>query len=270
MPDIEIVADAAALAQRAAEQFSGLAGYAIHKRGRFVVALSGGSTPKLMNTLLAAAPFVDKIKWPKVFVFWGDERCVGPEHADSNYRMARETLLERVPIPDENIHRVHGELAPEHAAQKYDDELREFFEQGGVMPPTARGPSALRNPAGTTPAGWQAPSRFDLILLGLGDDGHTASLFPGTPGIRENRRWAVAVEHDSPPPPLVDRVTFTPPLINAAANVTFLVSGTGKAERLHQVLYDPSNPDRLPAQAVRPKDGKLLWLLDEAAGGKIK
>jgi 6-phosphogluconolactonase len=252
MPEIEIVPDTAALAQRAAEQFSGLAGYAIHKRGRFVVALSGGSSPKLMNTLLAAPPFADKINWPKVFVFWGDERCVGPEHADSNYRMARETLLEHVSIPDANIHRVHGELAPEHAAQRYEDELREFFEQGGV------------------PAGRQGSPRFDLILLGLGDDGHTASLFPGTPAVRENQRWALAVKHDTPPPPLVDRVTLTPPMINAAANITFLVSGAGKAERLRQVLYDPSNPDRLPAQAVKPKDGKLLWLLDEAAGGKIK
>lgn len=243
MPEIEIVADAAALAQRAAEQFTGLAGYAIHKRGRFVVALSGGSTPRLMNALLAAPPYTEKIKWPKVFVFWGDERCVGPDHADSNYLTARETLLKHVAIPDENIHRIHGELAPEHAAQRYEDELREFFE---------------------------GPPRFDLILLGLGDDGHTASLFPGTPGVRENSRWALAVKHDSPPAPLVDRVTCTPPLLNAAANVTFLVSGAAKAERVYQVLHDPYNPDRIPAQVVRPKDGKLLWLLDEAAGGKIK
>jgi 6-phosphogluconolactonase len=215
-----------------------------------------------MNALLAAPPFAEKINWSKVFVFWSDERCVPPDNVESSYFMARETLLKHVSIPNENIQRVHGELAPEHAAQKYEDKLREFFEQGGVGPP-------LRNPAGMTPAGPKTP-RFDLILLGMGDDGHTASLFPGTPGIRENSRWAVAVKHDSPPLPLVDRVTFTPPLINAAANVTFLVTGAAKAERLFQVLHDPYNPDRLPAQVVRPKDGKLFWLLDEAAAGKIK
>ncbi len=244
MPEIEIVPDLAALSQRAAEQFSRLAEYAIRKRGRFVVALSGGSTPRPMNALLAERPLADGIDWAKVFVFWGDDRCVPPDHTESNYRTARETLLSHVSIPDGNIHRVQGEYSPEQAARKYEDELRDFF---GVQPP-----------------------RFDLILLGLGDDGHTASLFPGTPGVRENRRWAVAVKHDTPPLPLVDRVTLTPPVLNAAANVTFLVSGAAKAERLYQVLHEPYNPDRLPAQVVRPKDGKLFWLLDEAAAGKIK
>jgi 6-phosphogluconolactonase len=253
MPEIEIFPDAAALAQRAAEQFAALATYAIRKRGRFVVALSGGSTPKTMNALLAAPPFAEKINWSKVFVFFSDERCVAPEDPESNYGSARESLLKHVPIPAENIQRVHGELAPEHAAQKYEDRLRAFFG---------------RQPGDTIPVG--QPMRFDLILLGLGDDGHTASLFPGTPGVRENSRWAVAVKHDVPPLPLVDRVTFTPVLINAAANVTFLVTGAAKSERLRQVLRDPSNPDRLPAQVVRPKDGKLFWFLDEAAAGKIR
>lgn len=244
MPEIEIVPDIAALAQRAAEQFSGLAGYAIHKRGRFVVSLSGGSTPRQMNALLAAEPFNSKIDWSKVFVFWGDERCVGPEHIESNYRTARETLLAHVPIPDENIHRIQGENSPERAARTYEEELRAFFTE--KLP------------------------RFDLILLGLGDDGHTASLFPGTPGIHENERWAVPVKHDTPPLPLIDRVTLTPPVLNAAANLTFLVSGAAKAERLYQVLHEPYNPQRLPSQVVRPKDGKLLWLVDEAAAAKIK
>lgn len=243
MPSIEILPDPAALAQRAADQFAGLAEYAIRKRGRFVVALSGGSTPKAMNALLAAPPYAEQIDWSQVFVFWGDERCVPPEHTESNYRMARETLLQLVPVPDVNVHRIQGELAPERAARAYEDELRAFF--GAAAP------------------------RFDLLLLGLGDDGHTASLFPGTPGVHERQRWAVPVKHDSPPLPLVDRVTLTPPVLNAAANVTFLAAGAGKAERLQQVLRDPYNPDRLPAQVVRPKDGKLLWLVDEAAGSKI-
>lgn len=244
MPEIEIFADTAGLARRAADQFAGLASYAIRKRGRFVVALSGGSTPRPMNALLAAAPLANRIEWSKVFVFWSDDRCVSPDNTESNYRMARETLLSLVSIPDGNIHRVQGEYSPEQAARVYEDELHDFFV-GQALP------------------------RFDLILLGLGDDGHTASLFPGTPGVRENRRWAVAVKHDTLPLPLVDRVTLTPPVINAAANVTFLVAGAEKAERLHQVLHDSYNPDRLPAQSVRPKDGKLFWLLDEMAAGKI-
>ncbi len=250
MPEIEILPDATTLARRAAEQFAGLAGYAIHKRGRFVVALSGGSTPRLMNAVLAAPPFATDVDWTRVFVFWSDDRCVAPEHPDSNYGMARETLLSLVPIPVENIHRVMGENSVDRAARMYEDELHAFF----------------RLPVGSSPT----PPRFDLILLGLGDDGHTASLFPGTAGIRENQLWAVAVRHSGPPAPFVDRVSFTPPLINAAANVTFLVTGSGKAERLHQVLHDQYDPDRLPAQVVRPRDGKLLWLLDEAAGAKIR
>lgn len=253
MPSIEIFPDLATLAQRAAEQFAGLADHAIRKRGRFVVALSGGSTPKQMNALLAVPPLSTRVKWSKVYVFWSDERCVAPEHPESNYRMARETLLAHVPIPDKNIFRVQGELSVEEAARKYDDKLRAFY---------------ANQPGDTIPVGQLM--RFDLILLGLGDDGHTASLFPGTPGIRENGRWAVAVKHDTPPLPLVDRVTFTPPLINAAANVTFLVAGAAKADRLYQVLHDPHDPDRLPAQVVRPKDGKLHWFIDAAAGAKIK
>ena len=243
MPEIEIFPDAAQLAARAAEQFNALAAYSIRKRGRFVVALSGGSTPKAMNALLATT-YTNRVDWANVFVFWSDDRCVSPEDPESNYGNARASLLINVPIPPENIHRVYGELTPEHAAQQYEEELRAFF------------------------AGKSTP-RFDLILLGLGDDGHTASLFPGTPGIRENSRWAVSVKHTEPPLPLVDRVTFTPPLINAAANVTFLVTGAAKAERLRQVLRDPYSPDTLPAQVVRPKDGKLFWFLDEAVAAKI-
>jgi 6-phosphogluconolactonase len=244
MPEIEIFPNHASLALRAAEQFAALAEYAIRKRGRFVVALSGGSTPKPMNALLATPRFVELIEWEKVFIFWSDERCVAPEDPESNYGSARESLLVNVPIPAGNIQRIYGELSPEHAAQKYEDKLREFF------------------------AGQPTP-RFDLILLGLGDDGHTASLFPGTPAVRENSRWAMAVTHQEPPLPLVDRVTLTPAIINAAANITFLVTGQAKAERLRQVLRDPYNPDRLPAQAIRPKNGKLFWFLDDAVAGKI-
>ena len=252
MPVIEIFPDPAALAQRAAEQFAGLAEYAIRKRGRFVVALSGGSTPKQMNALLAAPPFAEKINWSKVHIFWSDERCVSPEDSESNYRMAHETLLAHIPIPEENVERIEGELQAEEAARRYENSLRMFFG---------------RQLGETMPIG--QPMRLDLILLGLGEDGHTASLFPGTPGVRENQRWVVPVKHETPPLPLVDRVSFTPLLINAAANVTFLVAGAAKAERFHQVLRDPQDVDRLPAQAIKPKRGKLFWFLDQAAAGKM-
>ena len=157
--------------------------------------------------------------------------------------MADEALLGRAAIPEENIHRIHGELKAEKAAREYKDELHRFF-------------------------GYQTP-RFDLILLGLGDDGHTASIFPGSPVVQEKVRWAAAVGHSLPPPPLVDRVTLTPPVLNAAANILFLVSGEEKADGLSQVLQGPYHPDLLPAQIVAPVNGHICWLVDKAAAGKL-
>jgi 6-phosphogluconolactonase len=172
-----------------------------------------------------------------VHFFWGDERCVPPNHADSNYRMVAESLLNHVPALAENIHRVQGELAPSQAAEHYEAELRAFF--------------------GETPA-------FDLILLGLGEDGHTASLFPGSPALAESVRWVVAAQHTSPPLPLVSRVTLTFSVFNAARQVLFLVSGAGKAPRLAEIRRGV--PD-LPAARIRPASGDLLWLIDQAAAG---
>jgi 6-phosphogluconolactonase len=236
MPEIEILPDADALAKRAADEFLRLADEAIRTRGRFAVALAGGSTPKRMYGLLTVA----QLDWRGIHVFWGDERCVPPDHADSNYRMAAEALLNHVSIPPQNLHRIQGKLPAEKAASAYEDELRRTY----VV-------------------------RFDLILLGLGPDGHTASLFPGGPALHEATRRTAAVHHETPPPPLVDRVTLTPPAINAAANVIFLVSGGDKAEVLARVLQGPSQPDLLPAQAIRPADGRLLWLLDRSAAAGI-
>ena len=187
--------------------------------------------------------------WQRVHIFWGDERCVPPYHIDSNYRMVRQMLLEHVPLPDSNVHRIYGELKPEQAAAKYESELHTFF--------------------GTD---WQASdcdeqiARFDLILLGMGDDGHTASLFPGTAAIHEQRRWVLAhyVEKLN-----TWRVTLIPVVINAAANVAFIVSSKGKAERLRQVLNGPYQPEILPAQIVRPTVGRLLWLVDAAAASLL-
>ena len=174
-------------------------------------------------------------------IFFGDERCVPPDDERSNYRMAREALLDRVPVPAPQVHRIPGERAPQSAAADYEQELRRCF------------------PAAPLPA-------FDLICLGLGDDGHTASLFPGTGALHEQERWVVA---QPVAPPGVSRVTLTPPAINAARDVVFLVEGAGKARMLERVLAGPYEPDVLPAQIVRPIGGRLLWLVDAAAGAHV-
>lgn len=238
MANVTVYADATTLAQAAADLCVTLAHEAIQARGRFAVALSGGSTPRAMHGHLSRRP----VAWARVQVFWSDERCVPPDHEYSNYRMARETLLDHIPIPAENVHRLRGEAAPAQAAAEYEAELRLAFP---------------------------GQPRFDLIVLGLGDDGHTASIFPGTSAVQEQARWVVAQEHNFPPPPLVSRLTFTPPLINAAANVVFLVAGASKAERLQDVLHGPHRPEVLPAQVVRPTDGQLIWMVDEAAAKRL-
>jgi 6-phosphogluconolactonase len=237
--EIGVSLDAASLAQVAADEFIHLARASLRPGNRFAVALAGGSTPQRMYARLARA----ELDWEGVHFFWGDERCVSPDHSDSNYRMAQEALLSHIPIPALNIHRIHGEHPAEEAAREYEEQTRLFF--GGKV------------------------ARFDLFLLGLGADGHTASLFPGTPALRETAHWVVAVKHDVPPPPLVDRVTLTIPVINASANVLFLVSGADKAERLVQVLHGPFQPELLPAQSVKPVNGAVRWLVDQAAAAKL-
>ena len=238
-PEIGIAPDTKSLAERAARRFLHLLGSALRIRDRFTVALAGGSTPRQLYSLLAEK----KLDWEGVHFFWGDERCVPPDAADSNFRMADESLFSHASILAENIHRIHGELPAEKAAMDYKDELHRYF-------------------------GYQTP-RFDLILLGLGDDGHTASLFPGSPLVQEQARWVAAVEHPLPPPPTVDRVTLTPLVLNAAAYILFLVSGEEKAGRLAQVLQGPFHPDRIPAQVVEPVNGHVCWLVDQAAAGKL-
>ncbi|MCG2784211.1 MAG: 6-phosphogluconolactonase [Anaerolineae bacterium] len=228
---ISVFPDPYLLVEHAAQLF---AQQAVAARGRFSVALSGGSTPRALYERLASAEFSGRIPWRDIHLFWGDERCVPPDHADSNYRMTAESLLRRVPLPAENIHRIQGELAPHEAAAHYEAGLRAFF--GG------------------------APV-FDLVLLGMGDDGHTASLFPDSPALAESARWAVAVEHTSPPPPLVSRVTLTFGVFNAARRVVFLVTGAGKAQKLAEIRRGAD----LPAGRIRPPNGDLLWLVDEAA-----
>jgi 6-phosphogluconolactonase len=246
-PAVHVVPDPAALAQAGAQLFVEVVARAIDRAGRATVALAGGSTPRALHGRLAEDPTLrDRVDWARLHLFWGDERHVPPDHADSNYRMARETLLDHVPIPAGNVHRVPAE-EPDAAvaAERYERELRAFF---------ASGPG----PAG----GWP---RLDLVLLGMGADGHTASLFPGTSAVHEAHRLVVA--------PWVEklgafRITLTPPVLSHAARVAILVAGDDKAATVREVLEGPVQPDRHPVQVVTPVDGELTWLLDRAAAAR--
>jgi 6-phosphogluconolactonase len=241
--DLIILPDPAALADEAARRFVALAQAAVADHGRFTVALSGGSTPRAMYQRLGQPPLSESVDWANVHVFWGDERMVPPDDIESSYRMARETLLAHVPIPAANIYPVSTiGGTPEAAASAYAETLTAVF-------------------------GEQLP-RFDLILLGIGPDAHTASLFPGQPeAVRPSAALVVAVHNAPKPPPA--RVSFTFTLINAAANVLFVVAGADKAGALRAVLRDPADVARLPAQGVRPKHGALVWLVDAAVAKEL-
>ncbi len=220
---------------------------AVAERGVFTIALSGGATPQRLFEMLASPVVSGEVPWEDFQVFWGDERHVPPDHPDSNYRMAKEALLDRVPIPAQNTHRIPAELPnPSAVAAAYEDELKHAFDlEDGA-------PSNLH----------AAMPRFDLILLGIGEDGHTASLFPHSPALAERTRLVVA----NPVEKLgTTRITLTLPVINNAERVWFLVTGGSKAKILHDVIEGPYTPDDLPSQYVNPTDGELLFLLDSTA-----
>ncbi len=226
----------------AAERFVAAAAQATNARGRFVVALAGGSTPRGLYQLLAAEPRRNRMDWGATEVFWGDERCVPPDDAASNYRMAQDALLDRVPIPAANIHRIRGEADPALAAPEYEGILRERFG---------------------TPEGPPRPGTgFDLVLLGLGPDGHTASLFPGSAALREGERWARAARGPAPPH---WRVTLTPIVFRAAREVIFLVTGSEKAAALQRALGEDGGSAEEPSRMVLPARGVVRWLVDSAA-----
>jgi 6-phosphogluconolactonase len=238
--------DAEAVSRAAAEEFVRCAGEAVNARGRFTVVLSGGSTPKRMYQLLAAPPLRDRVDWPRVFVFWGDERAVPPDHPDANYHTAHAELLTKVPVPAGNVFRMEGERPLAAAAADYQE--------------------AVARALGVPPDG--PPPALDLVLLGMGPDGHTASLFPGNDALAEGTRWVVPVHGAPKPPP--DRLTMTAPLLNTAREVLFLVAGADKADRLAEVLDGPPDPHRLPSQLVRPAGGLLVWYVDRSAAAKLK
>lgn len=239
MSKVKTFPDLVKLSRAAAEFFVTVAKDAIEDRERFTTALSGGSTPESLYALLGSDAYAARLDWSKVHIFWGDERCVPPDHLDSNYRMARQALLDNVPIPPSNVYRIRGELKPDEAAADYESQLRSFF--GGEP-------------------------RFDLVLLGMGADGHTASLFPRSTALEAGEALVVATYVDEL---RVWRVTLTANAINSAANVVFLVAGKSKAERVKQAIEGDANPRDLPARLIAPKNGKLIWLIDEEAASLL-
>jgi 6-phosphogluconolactonase len=240
-PRPQVFDDAEAVARAAARRIVELAGASVSERGAFSLALSGGTTPRRVYELLAGEEFRGLVEWESVHVFFGDERAVPADHPDSNYRMANEALLSRVPVPGRNVHRIEGLGDTAANASAYESEMRGYFGD----------------------AEWP---RLDLVLLGMGDDGHTASLFPGTAALEERRAWVVANRVEKLG---AWRVTLTAPAVNAARHVLFLVSGKGKAERLREVLQGERDASRLPSQLIRPHDGTLEWFVDRDAAAAL-
>lgn len=237
--------DSAALARRAAEELVAAAEQAVTRRGRARIAISGGSTPKAAFQLVAdpSQPFLKRMPWEKLDLYWVDERTVPPNDAESNYRMTREAMLDRVPLKPEQIHRMEGELEPEVAASRYESLLRNTFRLEGAETP-----------------------RFDLVQLGMGDDGHTASLFPHTDAINEIGRLVTA---NQVPQKDTWRITLTWPVINQASSVFFLIGGSNKAELVKEVFTGPRDPERLPSQLIWPTSGILTLILDRDAAALL-
>ncbi len=240
--DIAVYPDKDTLSHEAARYIVRVAQESIVTHGRFTIALSGGTTPGKAYGLLASEPYRSQIDWALVEVFWSDERCVPAESEESNYHLAQEVLLSKVPIAAQQIHRMPADEADRYAAsQAYTHEMQRTFGTDGI------------------PA-------FDLIQLGMGPEGHTASLFPHQSSLHEQQQLVMPVTVPKPPPP---RLTFTPPLLNAAVHVLFLVTGEEKAEALQAVLEGKYQPDEYPAQIVRPPQGEVVWMLDSAAASKL-
>lgn len=240
-PIVRIYPDLDAIAGAAAAIFASTVTHAVAEDHPAWIAVSGGATPPRLFETLSKPPWRDRIRWDSVWLCQVDERPVPPDSADSNYHLLKETLLERVPLPPGNVLRIRAELGAQAAAPEYEAELRLALTAGADGFP-----------------------RLDLVLLGMGDDGHTASLFPHSPGLHETQRWAIA----NPVEKLgLERITLTYPVMNAAARVAFLVSGAAKAPALERVLHGDRDIEDLPAQGIHPVNGELQWLVDVAAAG---
>lgn len=239
-PDVITLPDPAAVAHQAAQIFASSATEAIDSRGRFSVVLPGGSTPAMLFRILGKEPQQGRVPWANVHLFWGDERCVPPTDPASNYHLASQIFISSLPIPPDNIHRIPGELGATGAARAYERDLLDYF-------------------CGPHP-------RFDLVVLGLGVDGHTASLFPGSAALEERERLAMAVTASYQDRPS-ERVTMTPRAINSARHVLFLVTGSAKASIVRDVLQ--GSDGRFPARLIQPSAGQLTWLLDAEAASQL-
>ena len=240
---IAIHPDLDTISQQAAAYIVRIASEAIVTRGRFTIALSGGNTPKKLYGLLATEPYSKQIDWQLVDIFWSDERCVPPDNPESNYYMAQEVMLRHVSIPVTQVHRMPADRPDRDAASlAYTQDMQRVFG-------TNRVPD------------------FDLIQLGMGPEGHTASLFPHQPSLRETQRLVMPVSVPKPPP---DRLTFTPPILNAAHHILFLATGADKVDALHAVIEGPTNPEEYPAQIVQPPNGEVTWMVDSAIAQKIQ
>lgn len=241
--DVRVFKDKEALSRAAAGLFVEVADEALREREKVFVALSGGSTPGELYRLLAEEEYRDHIDWKKTYVFWGDERCVPPDDPGSNFFQAQRVLLGHVPIPGENVWRIKGELEPAEASDDYAQTLKRFAAPGLDWP------------------------RFDLALLGMGGDGHTASLFPGSPVEMNEPTLPLTADYHGRP---AQRVTLTPLVFNSARKIIFLVTGESKSIPLKDVLSDHHRPELFPAQRIRPIQGSVIWLVDEAAASKIR
>ncbi len=241
-PNIRIFEDLNELSAAAADLWVESAREAVQERGRFLVALSGGGTPMNLYRLLAREPYRSRVDWSRTHVFWGDERCVPPDDPENSYGQAKQTFLDQVAIPAGNIHRVASDLEPAAAAEDYARRLSRFAESGLAFP------------------------RFDLVLLGMGEDGHTASLFPGSPVEVTTPTLAVTAHYQNRP---ANRVTLTPLVFNAARRIMFLAAGAAKADTLVHILKGDYNPSLYPAQRIRPANGQVIWMIDRAAAGKL-
>jgi len=241
--NLEVFKDADELSRQLAEWITSLIEETLTRKEQFSLVLSGGNTPKKLNLLLAASPFKERIDWKKIHVFWGDERAVPLEDERNNARMAFDTLLNKVDIPKEQIHIMDTSLSPDAAAMQYEEILNEYF-----------GTDIL--PAQT----------FDLVLLGMGDDGHTLSLFPGTSVIHEEKSWAASFFLKAQD---MHRITLTKNIVNRADNIVFMISGKDKAHALHEVLEGKRNPDLYPSQVIIPVQGELHFFTDQAAASEL-
>jgi len=228
------------LARQAADWIAAYAESVLQQRDRFTIALSGGSTPKALHELLALPPLRERIDWSRVHIFWGDERFVPLTDEKNNARMAYDTLLNHVPVPAAQIHVMQTDLDPDASMAAYDQVLHQYFDGHDHT--------------------------FDLVLLGMGDDGHTLSLFPGTDVVNEDKEWTSAfflTQQD------MFRLTLTAPVVNKAAAVVFLVAGANKADALYEVLHGPYQPNKYPSQRIKPENGDLIWFVDKAAAAKL-